>query len=118
MPTDAARHDASIAVTIRLSMLKCYPLPSGRQRVLKSPLQARHEFRQSLDRTHFTAIDVAGGIHRDAFAHRSVSAHAGWILRHVLGHEVPHLAGARAADAQSLAPARVVVVVGLRVDRI
>ena len=40
------------------------------------------------------------------------------LLRDVLGHEVPHLAGARAADAQALAPARVVVVVRLRVDRV
>ena len=36
----------------------------------------------------------------------------------MLGHEVPHLAGARAADAQALAPAGVVVVVGLGVDRV
>src|SRR5688572_5423693 len=81
-------------------------------------LQPGDELGQPLDRPDLAGVDVASPVDRHAFAHRSDAAHARRSLGNVLRHEIPHVAGLGVADAKALPPARVVVLVRLRVDRV
>src|SRR5688572_3478938 len=79
-------------------------------------LQPGNVLCEALNRANFAGVHVSCRIHGHAFAHRPIATHARGLAGDVLGHEVPHLAGARAADAKALAPAGIVVVVGFRID--
>src|SRR5271165_4568191 len=81
-------------------------------------LQPRNELRHALNRAHLAGEHVALPVGCDTLTHGSVSTHARGALRHVLGDEEPHLPGLCAAHAQALSPARIVVVVGLGIDRV
>src|SRR5579863_4643528 len=80
------------------------------------PLQPQDELRHALNRADLAAEHIPLRVGCDAFTHGAVSSHARWALGHVLGNEEPHLAGLCAAYAEALSPARIVVVVGLRID--
>src|SRR5690554_4056268 len=78
--------------------------------------QTRNELGQALNGADFASVYVAVAVHCDAFTHAAVAAHTGRALGHVLGDEEPYVASAGAADSQAFAPARVVVVIGFRID--
>src|SRR5690606_13128495 len=94
------------------------PQAAGATLTMSSVDQTRDELGYALNGTDFAGVDIAVLVDGDAFPNGAVASHDRGTLGNMLGNEIVDFTGAGTSHTQPLAPARVVVLIGFRVDGI